>query len=62
MTLEMKFELVELGQKWKVNLDVGVDFFYFVNSTNKEEIKHWEFIYIDEYQLHTCIIKGHLHL
>ncbi len=62
MILEMKFELIELGQKWRVNLDVGVNFFYFVSSTNKEEIKHWEFIYTYEYQLDTCIIKGHLHL
>jgi hypothetical protein len=62
MTLGMKFELVELDQKWRVNLDVSVNFFYFVSSTNKEEIKHWEFIYIDEYQLDTFIIKGHLHL
>jgi hypothetical protein len=62
MTLEMKFELVELGKKWRVNLDIGVNFFYFVSFTNKEEIKHWEFIYIEEYQLDTCIIKRHLHL
>jgi hypothetical protein len=27
MTLKVKFELVQLGQKQKVNLEVGVNFF-----------------------------------
>ncbi len=60
MTLKVRFELVELG--WKQRMNLHVNFKVFVSSINKEEIKLWELIDIDDYQSNTCITKGHLHL